>query len=115
MDLKPLVLYDRTVKRKAGKKPCVSLFHLSLFALLENCIFKRRNIPRSLWPIIESVSRCQFCCKWVAPQYTVENYNLSYIKSHNLIENRCTPWQFFDCGYKCSPKLNYVDLEFKLL
>lgn len=115
-DIKSMDLDIRRKRRKEGKMPCLSLFHLSSFVLIDNCKLKRQNIPCSLWPLFDEISRCQFCNKWVLPQHTIENYNQCFIKSFYLINNnQCIPWKFFDCSHKCSPVPNYVDLELNLI
>lgn len=111
----PLQEKIRLLRRK-GKPPLHSLFHLSLFTMVDNGIkIRRDSLPPGLYQKLKDLggklARCQYCMKLLLPEHSFRSFEKESINSRNLMRNDILTWNSFECIYKCS---RLSDIEFHL-
>lgn len=93
---------------------CSSLAHMSFYCLFTNCVIKRQHFPHTMWFLFDEVKRCTSCERLVMADSCFEFYDKQFANTLKLSNNNPIPWQFFECKYKCSSKINYLDLKLSL-
>lgn len=93
---------------------CSSLAHISFYSLFTNCVIKRQHFPHTMWFLFDEVKRCSSCKRLVMADSCFEVYDKTFANTLKLSNNNPIPWQFFECKYKCSFNINYLDLKLSL-
>lgn len=81
------------------------LSNLSFYSLINNrVLFKRQDIPRTLWLYFDVVGRCILCHTCLLPDYSQVNHTHSLPSAVNLTKDFRTtkiPWQSLLCRVSC--------------
>lgn len=92
------------------KEVCPKLSNLSFHALINSRIkVNRKDIPQALRHYYDTLCRCNHCSKFVSPNCAIESYYSNWAKTSNIITNFNISWQFFECLYTCSRRLDYFN------